>query len=90
MCPQCGYDNGIELHCRELTKCSQCHKQTSVMSGTLFNGFIYRYLNGLGIVFYLLRQRQYFSVKAKQAFGSERGDCSAYVNENQSGYGTQG
>ncbi|AGH47303.1 hypothetical protein C427_5206 [Paraglaciecola psychrophila 170] len=40
-----------DLHCRELTECPHCHKQTSVMSGT---------------VFYRLRQ-QYFSVKAKQA-----------------------
>jgi hypothetical protein len=38
MCPQCGHDNGIDLHCRELTECSHCHKQTSVMSGTLFHG----------------------------------------------------
>jgi hypothetical protein len=38
MCPQCGHDKGIDLHCRELTECSHCHKQTSVMSGTLFHG----------------------------------------------------
>ncbi len=38
MCPQCGHDNGIDLHCRELTECSHCHKQTSVLSGTLFHG----------------------------------------------------
>jgi hypothetical protein len=38
MCPQCGYDNGIDLHCRELNECSYCHKQTSVLSVTLFHG----------------------------------------------------
>ena len=38
MCPQCGHDNRIDLHCRELTEFSHCHKKTSVMSGTLFHG----------------------------------------------------
>ena len=38
MCPHCGHDYGIGLHCRELTECSHCHKQTSVMLGTLFHG----------------------------------------------------
>jgi hypothetical protein len=42
MCPHCGPNNGIDLHCRELTECSHCHKQiskqTSVTSGILFNG----------------------------------------------------
>ena len=38
MCPQCVHDNGVDLHCRELTECSHSHKQTSLMSGTLFLG----------------------------------------------------
>jgi hypothetical protein len=38
MCLHCCHDNGIDLHCRELTECSHCHKQTSVMSGTIFHG----------------------------------------------------
>ena len=38
MCPHCGHDYGTALHCRELIECSHCHKQTSVMSGTLFHG----------------------------------------------------
>ena len=38
ICSHCGHDKGIKLRCREVTECSQCHKQISVTSGTLFHG----------------------------------------------------
>lgn len=36
-CPRCAHDKGTELHCRQLTECDRCHKQTSITSGTLFH-----------------------------------------------------
>jgi len=37
ICPHCLHDKGAELHCRQITECNQCHKQTSVRAGTLFH-----------------------------------------------------
>lgn len=37
VCPRCAHDKGAELHCRQLTECEHCHKQTSITSGTLFH-----------------------------------------------------
>jgi hypothetical protein len=90
MCPQCGQNNGIDLHCRELTECSHCHKQTSVMSGTLFHGSNLPFLKWFWALYFI---------------GSDIGSISALrlsklikvnwrkgqfiVNESKSGYGTQ-
>jgi hypothetical protein len=38
MFPQFNHDNGIDLHCPELTKCRHCRKQTSVILGISFHG----------------------------------------------------
>jgi len=38
ICPRCAHDKGAELHCRKLTECCLCHKQTSVTAGTLLHG----------------------------------------------------
>jgi hypothetical protein len=37
ICPKCSSDKRIQLRCRELYKCNDCHKQTSLTSGTLFH-----------------------------------------------------
>lgn len=37
ICPHCAHDKGAELRCRQITECSNCHKQTSVKAGTLFH-----------------------------------------------------
>jgi len=38
ICPDCGNDHSYEIKSRHLRECSQCKKQTSVTSGTLFHG----------------------------------------------------
>ena len=38
ICPRCGGDRACGLKCRRLFECNACHKQTSVMAGTLFHG----------------------------------------------------
>ncbi len=37
ICPRCMHNKGFELSSRKVTECSKCHKQTSVLAGTLFH-----------------------------------------------------
>ena len=37
LCPHCGHDKGCQLTSRKLQQCNQCHRQTSVTAGTLFD-----------------------------------------------------
>ena len=37
-CPHCGHDKAYEISTRELFECCNCHKQTSIIAGTLFHG----------------------------------------------------
>ena len=36
-CPHCGHDHGYYINTRAHFECAQCHKNTSVTSGTLFH-----------------------------------------------------
>ncbi len=38
ICPDCGHARGWWLAIRRLVECSECHRQTSVMAGTVFHG----------------------------------------------------
>lgn len=37
-CPDCGHAGHCQLRVRALLQCNRCHRQTSVISGTLFEG----------------------------------------------------
>ncbi len=37
-CPRCGHNEAYTLSTRHLYECQQCHKQTSIISDTLFHG----------------------------------------------------
>jgi hypothetical protein len=37
VCSRCAHNKGTQLHCRQLTECDRCHKQASIISGTLFH-----------------------------------------------------
>lgn len=37
-CPYCGHDHYCQLKSRALYQCNQCHHQTSLVAGTLFEG----------------------------------------------------
>ncbi|MCU7858960.1 MAG: IS1595 family transposase [Candidatus Thiodiazotropha sp. (ex Lucinoma kastoroae)] len=36
VCPECGHTECCEITSRQLSQCSRCHRQTSVISGTIF------------------------------------------------------
>lgn len=37
-CPYCGHDQYCQLKSRALYQCNQCHHQSSLVAGTLFEG----------------------------------------------------
>ena len=38
ICPKCGYDKACSLTKRKIYQCNKCHKQTSLIAGTIFQG----------------------------------------------------
>ena len=37
ICPHCGHDRHCQLNTRKLQQCNQCHRQTSITAGTIFD-----------------------------------------------------
>lgn len=36
VCPNCGHDQSCHLNTRKLRQCYRCHRQTSIIAGTIF------------------------------------------------------
>jgi len=70
-CPKCGHDHGYYTKYRRHYECAACHKQTSVMSETLFHGTPrHEAAAGQVVLGYLLgghRQGQYLGPAAVEA-----------------------